>query len=140
VGGRLVELVVRQLLPDGPGGDPVAGLAAAVHGRPPLALAALAPLVSAAARDGDPVAVSIVAEAASRLARTASQVHEPGLPLVLAGSVLTAAGPVREAVRDLLTGAITAGDAAGAAAWLAARPFLDPRESEARHARFTGAG
>ncbi|MEV4177299.1 ATPase, partial [Nonomuraea sp. NPDC049709] len=106
--------------------------------RPPLALAELAPLVSRAARGGDPTAVSIVAEAASHLVRTVSEVHEPGLPIVLAGSVLTAEGPVREAVQGLLEGAspAVAGDPAGAAAWLAARPFLDPRESQARHPRF----
>jgi N-acetylglucosamine kinase-like BadF-type ATPase len=131
-----VELVVRRLLPDGPGDDPVSLLAATVHARPPLALAELAPLVSEAAEAGDPLAGSIVAEAASRLAATASHVREPGRPLVLAGSVLTSEGPVREAVRDLLEGAVTAGDAAGAAAWLAARSFLSPQEAEARHARF----
>ncbi|MFG1702218.1 N-acetylglucosamine kinase [Nonomuraea sp. M3C6] len=136
-GGLLAVLVVRHLLPGSAGGDAVAELAAAVHARSPLALAELAPLVSEAARGGDPVAVSIVAEAASRLAKTASEVHEPGLPIVLAGGVLTADGPVREAVQGHLEGAVTAGDPAGAAAWLAARPFLDPRESEARHPRFT---
>ncbi|MBF8194591.1 ATPase, partial [Nonomuraea sp. K274] len=137
-GGRLAGMVARRLLPDGAGGDPGARLAAAVHGREPLALAELAPLVSEAARDGDPAAVAIVAEAASRLARTAAQVHEPGLPIVLAGGVLTAEGPVREAVQGLVEGAVTAGDPAGAAAWLAARPFLDPHEHKACHARFTG--
>ncbi|MEO3788647.1 BadF/BadG/BcrA/BcrD ATPase family protein [Nonomuraea sp. B10E15] len=135
--GLLADLVLGRLLPDGPGGDPGARLAAAVHARPPLALAELAPLVSEAAMGGDPVAVSIVAEAASRLASTASGVHEPGLPLVLAGGVLTAEGPVRDAVRGLLEGAVTAGDPAGAAAWLAARPLLGPQEAEARHSRFT---
>ncbi|WP_165977442.1 N-acetylglucosamine kinase [Nonomuraea diastatica] len=133
----LAGSVVRHLLPDGIGGDPVARLAAAVHARPPLALAELAPLVSRAARDGDPAAVSIVAEAASRLARTASRVHQPGLPIVLAGGVLTAEGPVRESVQGLLEGAVTAGDPAGAAAWLAARPLVGPRESAALHLRFT---
>ncbi|MFB4282002.1 MULTISPECIES: N-acetylglucosamine kinase [unclassified Nonomuraea] len=125
-------------LAGGSGGELVARVAAAVHARPPLALAELAPLVSRAARDGDPTAVSIVAEAASRLVRTVSEVHEPGLPIVLAGSVLTAEGPVRDAVQGLLEGAspAVAGDPAGAAAWLAARPFLDPRESQARHPRF----
>ncbi|WP_165974397.1 N-acetylglucosamine kinase [Nonomuraea deserti] len=138
--GLLVKMVLRRLLPDGPGGDPGARLAAAVHARPPLALAKLAPLVSEAAMGGDPVAVSIVAEAASRLANSASRVHEPGLPLVLAGGVLTAEGPVRDAVRGLLEGAVTAGDPAGAAAWLAARPLLGPRASDELHHRFTRPG
>ncbi|PZG17965.1 ATPase [Nonomuraea aridisoli] len=141
--GLLTSLVVCHLLQEADGGgDPVARLAAAVHARHPLALAELAPLVSRAARAGDPAAVSIAGEAARRLARTVSAVHEPGLPIVLFGGVLTTEGPVREAVRDLLDGAGTvtvAGDPAGAAAWLAARAFLDARESRARHARFTAA-
>ncbi|MEV0384215.1 BadF/BadG/BcrA/BcrD ATPase family protein [Nonomuraea sp. NPDC050643] len=134
--GALAGLVVRRLLPEGAGDDPVARLAAAVQARPPLALAELAPLVSRAARDGDPVARAIVAQAAERLARTARAVHEPGLPTVLAGSVLTAEGPVRDAVQGLVEGASVAGDAAGAAAWLAARPLLGASGSETRHARF----
>ncbi|MEV0829805.1 N-acetylglucosamine kinase [Nonomuraea rubra] len=146
-GGGMVALVVRHLLPDGPGADPVARLAAAVHARPPLALAELAPLVSRAAAAGDPMAVEIVREAAARLVATLRSVHDSG-PVVLAGSVLTSEGPVREAVTRLLasgtahhmaaTGDViaTAGDAAGAAAWLAARPFLGPDESRARHQHF----
>ncbi|MGR6922886.1 N-acetylglucosamine kinase [[Actinomadura] parvosata] len=100
--GALVALVVRHLLPDGPGQDPVARLAAAVHARPPLALAELAPLVSRAAEAGDPVAAGIVSEAASRLVTTLRTVHDAG-PVVLAGSVLTSPGPMRRAVTELLT-------------------------------------
>ncbi|MGW4961194.1 N-acetylglucosamine kinase [Nonomuraea sp. NPDC004186] len=136
-GGLLVELVVRQLLPEGVGEDPVAQLAAAVHARPPLALAELAPLVSRAAEAGDPVARALVAEAAARLAGTAARVHEPGLPIVLAGGVLTSEGPIQRAVHDLLADAVTAGDPAGAAAWLAARDLLPEAEARARHAAFT---
>ncbi|MGW3348978.1 N-acetylglucosamine kinase [Nonomuraea rubra] len=140
-GGGMVALVVRHLLPDGPGADPVARLAAAVHARPPLALAELAPLVSRAAAAGDPMAVEIVHEAASRLVATLRSVHDSG-PVVLAGSVLTSEGPMREAVTRLLaSGTVhevaTAGDAAGAAAWLAARPFLGLDESRACHQHFT---
>ncbi|MFI6734327.1 N-acetylglucosamine kinase [Nonomuraea sp. NPDC050451] len=135
--GRLAVLVVRQLLPEGVGEDPVARLAGAVHDRPPLALAELAPLVSQAAEAGDPVAQALVAEAAARLASTAAQVHEPGLPIVLAGGVLTAEGPVKRAVHDLLADAVTSGDAANGAAWLAARDLLPEAEARARHAAFT---
>ncbi len=150
-GGGLVGMVVRHLVPEGLGEDPVSQLAAAVYARPPLALAELAPLVSRAASDGDPPALSIVAAAASRLARTVAEVYEPGLPIVLAGSVLTTDGPIREAVRQAIretvgatpeatvpdgAGLVVAGDVAGAAAWLAARPFLSRRESRARHPRF----
>ncbi|WP_431929434.1 N-acetylglucosamine kinase [Nonomuraea jabiensis] len=136
-GGWLVAPVVRQLLPEGVGEDPVAQLAAAVHARPPLALAELAPLVSRAAEAGDPVAQALVTEAAARLASTAAQVHEPGLPIVLAGGVLTSEGPVGRAVHDLLPDAVTAGDAAGGAAWLAARELLPEADAQALHAAFT---
>ncbi|MFI7227601.1 N-acetylglucosamine kinase [Nonomuraea angiospora] len=135
--GRLVALVVRHLLPEGAGEDPVARLAAAVHARPPLALAELAPLVSRAAEAGDPVAQALVTEAAARLASTAARVHEPGLPIVLAGGVLTSEGPVRRAVEDLLADAVTAGDAAGGAAWLAARELLPEADAQGLHATFT---
>ncbi|WP_080047159.1 N-acetylglucosamine kinase [[Actinomadura] parvosata] len=160
-GGELVALVVRHLLPDGPGQDPVARLAAAVHARPPLALAELAPLVSRAAEAGDPVAARIVREAASRLVTTLRTVHDTG-PVVLAGSVLTSAGPMRRTVTELLTtgtagaadaggvgtggvgtggvgagGVVVAGDPAGAAAWLAARERLSAAQAEALHPAFT---
>ncbi|MGW6501843.1 hypothetical protein ACWF7W_40980, partial [Nonomuraea angiospora] len=130
-------LLVRHPLPEGAGEDPVAQLTAAVHARPPLALAELAPLVSRAAEAGDPVARALVAEAAARLASTAARVHEPGLPIVLAGSVLTSEGPVRRAVEDLLADAVTAGDAAGGAAWLAARELLPEADARGLHAAFT---
>ncbi|WP_084959095.1 N-acetylglucosamine kinase [Thermoactinospora rubra] len=130
--GPLAELVLRHLGVRTPEEVP-----AAVQARPPLALAELAPLVSAAVPD--PVAVEIAEEAAARLARTLAEVHVPGTPVVLAGSVLTREGPVRRAVLDLLAEHRpgTAGDGAGAAAWLAARELLPPAEAAARHARFT---
>ncbi|RVX37962.1 N-acetylglucosamine kinase-like BadF-type ATPase [Nonomuraea polychroma] len=136
--GTLVALVVRHLLPRGAGEDAVEELAAAVHAAPPLALAELAPLVSLAAEAGDPAASAIVAEAASRLARTAADVHEPGLPIVLAGSVLTESAQVRRSVTELLAGETVAiaGDTAGAAAWLAAAPLLRPEEAARTHHRF----
>ncbi|MEU7862562.1 BadF/BadG/BcrA/BcrD ATPase family protein [Nonomuraea sp. NPDC049141] len=136
--GRLTELVICQLLSDGPFDDPVGRLAAVVQGQAPLALAELAPLVSEAAAGGDPVALEIVNEAAIRLVRTVMEVHVPGLPIVLAGSVLTAEGPVRQAVLALLREETVsfAGDGAGAAAWLAARSYLSPQEAEQRHPLF----
>ncbi|GIH75640.1 hypothetical protein Plo01_20690 [Planobispora longispora] len=118
-------------------------LATAVQARPPIALAELAPLVSEAAAAGDPAAGAIVAEAAARLVETVSRVRSPGdrTPIVLAGSVLTSEGPVRRAVQDLLlrrwdAPVTVAGDGAGAAAWLAAGSFLDPREAAELHHRF----
>lgn len=137
--GGLADLVLRELLP-GPRGDDLVGpLAQAVQNAPPLALARLAPLVSRAAAAGDPVACSIVAEAARLLAGTVSQVRGPGerTPIVLAGSVLTSEGPVRRAVQDLLEGATVAGDGAGAAAWLAAREVLGSKAAPL-HPLFAG--
>ncbi|MCK2219587.1 ATPase [Actinomadura sp. ATCC 31491] len=155
--GALARLVVTRLAGEG---EPAAvelgaaelgaeelgaeELAAAVYGRAPLALAELAPLVGRAAEAGDPAALAIVAEAARLLARTAGRVREPGLPVVLAGGVLTTDGPVRRAVRDLLNArrdgrgdVVVAGDPAGAAAWLAARPLLGPHRAARLHRRFT---
>ncbi|MEU4573094.1 BadF/BadG/BcrA/BcrD ATPase family protein [Nonomuraea sp. NPDC023979] len=145
----LADLVTRRLLPAAPPHDPAPGpalglaladrLVAAVHSRPPLALAELAPLVSEAAAAGDPEAVAIATEAAHLLAATALRVHDPGSPLVLAGSVLTSPSPVRDSVRALLGTVHTAGDPAGAAAWLATLPLLDPADTESHHAQFIAA-
>ncbi|NJP94466.1 ATPase [Nonomuraea sp. FMUSA5-5] len=117
-------------------GARIVRLAQADHMR----LAALSSLVSEAAAAGDPLAVKIAHEAADRLVATLRRVHVSG-PVVLAGSVLTSAGPVREAVLDLLAGetVLTARDAAGAAAWLAARTVLADAEARSVHAAFTAA-
>ncbi|MEU4702325.1 N-acetylglucosamine kinase [Nonomuraea dietziae] len=127
-------------------GELVDRIAATVQSRPPLALAELAPLVSRAAADGDPAALSIVEAAAAKLARTASEVREPldRSPIVLAGSVLTSGGPVQQAVRELLgrrwaaAPISVAKDGAGAAAWLAALDLLGPARAAALHSRFVG--
>ncbi|MFD2354800.1 hypothetical protein ACFSTC_44380 [Nonomuraea ferruginea] len=66
-----------------------------------MRLAELAPLVSRAAADGDPAALAITRRAAEHLASTVRRIHVSG-PVVLAGSVLTNDGPVREHVLDLL--------------------------------------
>ncbi|MBG0822705.1 ATPase [Planomonospora sp. ID91781] len=132
----------------GSGGELADLLATAAQARHPLALAELAPLVVRAARLGDPAAAEIVAGAAARLAGTAARVHDPGpdVPIVLAGGVLTSGGPVRRAVVDLLRRRwgdppiAVAGDGAGAAAWLAAAPFLGREEAAGLHRRFVGPG
>ncbi|MFI6294080.1 N-acetylglucosamine kinase [Nonomuraea sp. NPDC050790] len=137
-GGVLSELVLTHFLgaeraPTPRGiADRVVRLAQADHMR----LAALSALVSQAASAGDPMAVKIAREAAGQLVATVRRVHTTG-PVVLAGSVLTSPGPVRQAVCELLgdTPVRTARDAAGAAAWLAARDLLGPRAEEL-HARF----
>ncbi|MCA2189370.1 N-acetylglucosamine kinase [Nonomuraea cavernae] len=116
--------------------DRLVRLAQADHMR----LAALAAPVSQAATAGDPVALAIARRAAGHLVTTVRRVHVSG-PVVLAGSVLTSEGPVRRAVRELLAGetVTTARDAAGAAAWLAARPLLPEDRARDLHPRFTAA-
>lgn len=136
-GGPLVELVVTHFLgsyaQDNARAqvDQVVRAAQADHMR----LAALSTLVSQAAEQDDPMALSIVSRAAAHLAATLSRVHEGG-PIVVAGSVLTNEGPVRRAVRDLVGPFSTAYDGAGAAAWLAALSL--PGEA-GPHAVFTRA-
>ncbi|MFC4013581.1 N-acetylglucosamine kinase [Nonomuraea purpurea] len=142
-GGVLVSLVAQDFLGDERPVSPravadrIVRLAQADHMR----LASLSALVSRAASAGDPAAVKIVHEAAGHLAATLERVHVSG-PVVLAGSVLTSEGPVRRAVMELLTDhtVTTAGDAAGAAAWLAARTVLPEAQARAAHAAFTTSG
>ncbi|GAA4218094.1 N-acetylglucosamine kinase-like BadF-type ATPase [Streptosporangium album] len=125
----------------GAGWPPVDGRAEAIRivvhlqGRSPLELARLAPLVSRAAAEGDPDALKIVSMAAGLLCATVAEVRAEGesTPIVLAGSVLTSQGPVYAAVRDGLGApTVLAGDAAGAAAWLAAREAFGLDDEEAR--------
>lgn len=141
--GALAELVLTHFLGDWRGATPretddrFVRLVQGSHMR----LAELAPLVSRAAADGDPAAVAITRQAAEHLVSTVRRVHDSG-PVVLAGSVLTNDGPVRANVLELLSGVEvrTAGDAAGAAAWLAAREHLTEEEARRAHAAFTSAG
>ncbi|MEU8355287.1 BadF/BadG/BcrA/BcrD ATPase family protein [Nonomuraea sp. NPDC048882] len=139
-GHELVSLVGARFLGDERPATPRAAaarivrLAQADHMR----LAALSPLVGQAAEAGDPLAERIVREAADHLVATLRRVHVSG-PVVFAGSVLTNDGPVRRAVSELLAGerVATAGDAAGAASWLAARDLLRDADARSRHAAFT---
>ncbi|WP_194916401.1 BadF/BadG/BcrA/BcrD ATPase family protein [Catenulispora rubra] len=101
--------------------DPTTVITAA-YARPPLELATLAPLVTAAARQGDPAAEGLVAAAASELIATLAKVRGPG-PTVLAGSCLTTGNPVAESVaaQAAASGEVRfAGAAQAGAAWLAA--------------------
>jgi N-acetylglucosamine kinase-like BadF-type ATPase len=121
--------------------EQIAALRDAVYDGPPIALAALAPLVSAAATAGDRVAQRIVDRAVSLLMETATALtgDGPEEPLVLAGSLLTAPGPIGEEVQRRLaehhggTPLIAAPGAVGAA-WLAAR-VLEPGVGAGVHAR-----
>ncbi|MEU8244048.1 BadF/BadG/BcrA/BcrD ATPase family protein [Actinoplanes missouriensis] len=95
---------------------------------PHARIAGLAPLVCAQARAGDPHAAAIVAEAVRLLTATVDDLGPPQGPVVLAGSLLTHDTPVRDGLSAVLAGrgvsALTSGDPAAAAAWLAARPVL----------------
>jgi N-acetylglucosamine kinase-like BadF-type ATPase len=127
--------------------EQIAALRDAVYDGPPIALAALAPLVSAAATAGDRVAQRIVDRSVSLLMATATALtgDSSDEPLVLAGSLLTAPGPIGAEVQRRLaehhggTPLIAAPGAVGAA-WLAAR-MLEPEVDAGVHGRLVaGAG
>ena len=141
--GPLARTVRRRLLGTEAIEDPprptARALVAAVHARPPVALAELAPVVLEA-YDGDPAARAVVERGAAHLARTLELVHAPGLPMVLAGGLLATDTPIARVLRTHLGSVpLTAGDTAAAAAWLAARtlPGVDPG---ALHGRLVRAG
>ncbi|NUP52426.1 MAG: hypothetical protein HOW97_34650 [Catenulispora sp.] len=123
--------------------EQIAALRDAVYDGPPIALAALAPLVSAAATAGDRVAQRIVDRSVSLLMATVTALtgDNPEEPLVLAGSLLTAPGPIGAEVQRRLadhhggTPLIAAPGAVGAA-WLAAR-VLEPGLDAAVHGRLS---
>jgi glucosamine kinase len=82
--------------------DPRQVLVTATYRAPlaPARFGALAPLVSRAAAEGDPVAVGILAEGCAKLLRTAEVVAAGEVPgcVVTAGSLLTTSGPIADAV------------------------------------------
>lgn len=144
--GPLVRAVLTELvavaenespgwerLGDDPTGyrDVASSLVMCVHARPPVALAALAPLVTAAF-DADPQAAGIVRQAAEHLFTAALTVRTPGAdtPIVLAGSLLTSDTPLRGSLQPQLAerwpaAPVTqARDGASGAAWLAAGRLL----------------
>jgi N-acetylglucosamine kinase-like BadF-type ATPase len=95
--------------------------------------------------EGDPAALEIVATAARLLCQTVAEVRtaQESSPIVLAGSVLTSEGPVCSAVRERLgASTVLAGDAAGAAAWLAGREAFgwDPATAARLHERIVWDG
>ncbi|WP_193374045.1 N-acetylglucosamine kinase [Nocardiopsis salina] len=143
--GPLTRAVLAHALPgsdDQPPRERARALARALTAAPPIGLAELAPLVSRACLQGDPLAHDIAARAGAHLAASVRQVHEPGdsSPVVLAGGVLAHPGPVRAAlVHDLGPGATvaTAGCTAGAAAWTAAVRAGAHAADRGLHAAFT---
>jgi len=146
VPGRLVSSVLHELDPAGPVGDDADTsspsrrgidrqrdrVIQAVYSRPGVHLSALAPLVSAAYRDGDPQARAIVERAAAALLATLRLIRDEGesTPVVLAGSLAGESSPVGAVVRRLMqdrfSGTVLPGrTGAGGAAWLALAA-LDP--------------
>jgi N-acetylglucosamine kinase-like BadF-type ATPase len=98
----LAQAVLAAIQPPEPTPD---ALLATVYKRPPAELARLAPLVSHAAETGDLTATHIAQRAAEHLTRLATQVNNAtgdNGPLVLAGSVATAPGPIRAALTNQL--------------------------------------
>lgn len=130
--GPLGEAVTQTLLgPVEPGAvtprETADQLIIKVHAKPPVALAALAPLVTGHA-GRDPDADRILDDAAHHLMRTVSAVRPPAqrAPLVLAGSLLSPGAVLTRLITPLLTatwpGAVIrhATDGVAGAAWMAA--------------------
>jgi N-acetylglucosamine kinase-like BadF-type ATPase len=117
----------------------VAAVYAGVARSGPAWLATLAPLVDAAAREGDQVAREILHEGARLLCRTArwASGDGPAGPLVLAGSLLTEPTELSRLVRTELDEQgvagerVAAGDGAAGAAALALRAALPPGDPRA---------
>ena len=141
--GPLVDSVLRELGAAAPEAarqrDRVIQV---VNSRPGVQLSALAPLVTAAYRAGDPQAVSIVERAAAALAATLGLIRDPAesTPDVLAGSLAVDQSPVGAVLRALLSArwagvVLPARTGVGGAAWLALAaldPALATPETHAR--------
>ncbi|WP_116948753.1 N-acetylglucosamine kinase [Jiangella endophytica] len=146
VPGPLGLAVARELTgrTDAPSRTATNDIVLAVHERPPVALSALAPLVTANAGI-DPEADRILAGAAGHLLAAAGVVRgdDDATPIVLAGSLLTTGTPLAALVRsglaatwpDAVVG--LALDGAAGAAWLAAR-LLDPAGADRLHGALFG--
>ena len=119
----------------------------AVHARPPVELSALAPLVTAAYRDGDRQARSIVERAAAALLATLGRIRDRDerTPIVLAGSLLGESSPVGTTVRGLLASrfagpVLPARTGVGGAAWLALAALDPALATPGTHARLCATG
>ena len=143
--GPLVEGVLRELDVDLAGRDGQHDrVIQVVNSRPGVQLSALAPLVTAAYRAGDPQAQSIVERAAAALVATLALIRDPAesTPIVLAGSLAGDASPVGAELRTLLAarfaGAVLpARTGVGGAAWLALAALDPALATSETHARLT---
>jgi N-acetylglucosamine kinase-like BadF-type ATPase len=141
--GALVDSVLRELDADRTE-RPRDRVIQAVNSRPGVRLSALAPLVTAAYRMGDPQAQSIVERAAAALLATLGLIRDPAesTPIVLAGSLAGDASPVGAELRTLLAarfaGAVLpARTGVGGAAWLALAALDPALATSETHARLT---
>ncbi|MEH1058460.1 BadF/BadG/BcrA/BcrD ATPase family protein [Micromonospora sp. CPCC 206171] len=122
--------------------DTVDALIQAVTRRPPVELARVAPLVVAAAVEGEPAAVALIERAAAHLVESAGRIRPDGAvtPIVLGGGLLTEDTPLAAAVRAEAhrhwpdAPVRPAGDGAAGAAWLAARELPEVTDPVALHA------
>jgi glucosamine kinase len=140
--GPLVDSVLRELDAVRPGRESHDRVIQVVNSRPGVQLSALAPLVSAAYRAGDPQAQSILERAAAALVATLGLIRDPAetTPIVLAGSLAGEHSPVGTVLRALLSErfagvALPARTGVGGAAWLALAaldPGLATRDMHAR--------
>ncbi len=132
-----------------PATDPLGTIGAIttwVHREAPAGLAALAPLVLAAAQVGDAEANGLLDRAAGLLADLALTLWRDGEPMVLAGALLTAS-PIGTLVVDRLRAAGASvhrsGEPVAGAAWLAVLDIwaIDPEAGDpaATHVRLIGA-
>jgi glucosamine kinase len=117
----------------------------AVNSRPGVQLSALAPLVSAAYREGDPEARSIVERAAAALLTTLGRIRgqDETTPIVLAGGLTSDTTPVGTTLRALLPARFAgpvrpARTGAGGAAWLALAALDPALASRDAHTRLCG--
>ncbi|WBB80223.1 ATPase [Micromonospora sp. WMMD882] len=143
LGGRVLTTLLGHATVAPRPRDTVDALVQTITRRPPVELARLAPLVVEAARDAEPTAVALIAQAAAHLADSAGRIRPPEAadPVVLGGGLLTGDTPLAAALRAELrrrwpdASVRRAGDGAAAAAWLAARDLPGTTDPAALHDR-----
>jgi glucosamine kinase len=122
--------------------DQLSMLRDAVYTQPPIALRRFAGLVPAAAEAGDRVAKRIVDRSVRLLVDTFAAAFDdlpaPEAPIVLAGQLLAAPGPIQHEVSRQIANRygrvpVVAGNSAGGAAWMAISEVA-PAMSAAAHA------